>query len=81
MMTRDQLTSEAASAAAAVADYLEDKVGKRMAVCVWIAEPDTDQTAYAANVSGSQLSAALRELADRLDAGLVTDPPGPRAVG
>jgi hypothetical protein len=80
-VTRDELMAEAANAASAVLEYLRDRHGKTMCVCVWLAEADTDETAYAANVSGAQLSRALRELADRLDSGLVSDPPGPRAQG
>jgi hypothetical protein len=62
-------------------EYLRDRHGRRFAVMVWLAEHDTDETAYAANVEVKSLAQAMRELADRLDAGLTTDPAGPRAQG
>lgn len=78
-MTRPELTDCATNAVQAVVEHVKELYGEEIGVFVWLGVPSTPNTAYASNIERGQVVRALRELADRLEVGLASDPPGPRA--
>lgn len=87
MMTMQAILSgEIESVVNGVAEYFLDKYGFRIGVAFFLFRfsgdgPGDSNTCYGSNAQREDMIKAVREWLDRQEAGLISDPLGPRAQG
>jgi hypothetical protein len=80
--TRAELEAENRRLAKLLEDYLAERHGKRVGFTLFVFEFGAKgNLAYISNAQREDMITAAKEWLARLEAGLNTDPPGPRAEG
>jgi hypothetical protein len=82
MATRADLEAENRRLAGILDDYLKQRHGEAVGFTLFVFDfGDKGNIAYISNAQREDMIKATKEWLARLEAGLNTDPPGPRAEG
>lgn len=80
--SRTELEDTSRGMARALDEFLKDRFGRRMGFSLFVFEfGEKTNLSYMSNGSREDMIAVVKEWLARVESGLTTDPPGPKAEG